>query len=73
MCAGRTARRSCITNAAYTKTSGELAAIGKDSKSATLSTTDFVWGDTGAAVTGLTAYTIGGKQLYQATGHRKAV
>ena len=47
-------------HAAYTKTSGELAAIGKDSKSATLSTTDFVWGDTGAAVTGLTAYTIGG-------------
>lgn len=45
---------------AYTKTSGELAAIGKDSKSATLSTTDFVWGDTGAAVSGLTAYTIGG-------------
>jgi uncharacterized protein YgiM (DUF1202 family) len=47
-------------HAAYTKTSGELAATGKDSKSATLSTTDFVWGDTGAAVTGLTAYTIGG-------------
>ena len=47
-------------HAAYTKTSGELAAIGKDSKSATLSTTDFVWGDTGTAVTGLTAYTIGG-------------
>ena len=47
-------------HAAYTKASGELAAIGKDSKSATISTTDFVWGDTGAAVTGLTAYTIGG-------------
>ncbi len=47
-------------HAAYTRTSGELAAIGKDSKSATLSTTDFVWGDTGAAVTGLTAYNIGG-------------
>jgi uncharacterized protein YgiM (DUF1202 family) len=47
-------------HAAYTKTSGELAAIGKDSKNATLSTTAFVWGDTGAAVTGLTAYTIGG-------------
>lgn len=47
-------------HAAYTKTGGELAAIGKDGKSATLSTTDFVWGDTGAAVTGLTAYTIGG-------------
>lgn len=47
-------------HAAYTRTSGELAAIGKDSKSATISTTDFVWGDTGAAVTGLAAYTIGG-------------
>jgi len=47
-------------HAAYTKTSGELAAIGKDSKSATLSTTNFVWGDTGKTVTGLTAYTIGG-------------
>ena len=47
-------------HAAYTKTSGELAAIGKDSKNATLSATAFVWGDTGAAVTGLTAYTIGG-------------
>ena len=47
-------------HAAYTKTSGELTAIGKDSKSATLSTTDFVWGDTGAGVKGLTAYTIGG-------------
>ena len=47
-------------HAAYTKTSGELTAIGKDGKSATLSTTGFVWGDTGAAVTGLTAYTIGG-------------
>jgi hypothetical protein len=45
---------------AYTKTSGELVAIGKDSKSATLSTTDFVWGDTGTTVTGMTAYTIGG-------------
>ena len=47
-------------HATYTKTSGELAAIGKESKSATLSTTDFVWGDTSATVTGLTAYTIGG-------------
>ncbi len=47
-------------HASYTKTSGELAAIGKDSKSATISTTDFVWSDTGAAVTGLTAYSIGG-------------
>ncbi|MPN27336.1 hypothetical protein SDC9_174767 [bioreactor metagenome] len=47
-------------HAAYTKTSGELAAIGKESKSATLSTTAFVWGDTGVVVTGLTAYTIGG-------------
>ena len=47
-------------HATYTKTSGELAVIGKESKSATLSTTDFVWGETGTAVTGLTAYTIGG-------------
>lgn len=47
-------------HAAYTKTRGELAAIGKDSKNATLSATDFVWGDTGTTVTGLTAYTIGG-------------
>lgn len=47
-------------HAAYTKTSGELAAIGKDRKSAAASTTDFVWGSTGAAVTGLSAYTIGG-------------
>jgi hypothetical protein len=47
-------------HAAYTKTSGELAEIDKNSKNATPSTTAFVWGDTGAAVTGLTAYTIGG-------------
>jgi hypothetical protein len=45
--------------AAYTAVGGELAAIGADSKSATLSATDFVWGDTGAVVTGLTAYNIG--------------
>lgn len=50
-------------HAAYTAVGGELAAIGKESKSATLSTTDFVWGDTGAAVTGLTAYTIGGNNF----------
>jgi len=46
-------------HATYTKVGGELVPIGKESKIATLSTTNFVWGDTGAAVTGLTAYTIG--------------
>jgi len=50
-------------HAAYTAVGGELATIGKESKSATLSTTDFVWGDTGAAVMGLTAYTIGGNNF----------
>ncbi|HHX92242.1 MAG TPA: WG repeat-containing protein [Clostridiales bacterium] len=47
-------------HALYTRVGGELAEIGKDSKSATLSTTDFVWAATAAPVTGLTAYTIGG-------------
>lgn len=42
----------------YTKISGELVTIGPESKSATLSNTDFVWANTGAAVTGLTAYNI---------------
>lgn len=48
---------------AYTPVGGELAAIGKDNKIAKLSTTNFVWGETGAAVTGLTAYEIGGNNF----------
>lgn len=44
----------------YTVTGGELADIGSADKTAQPSTTNFVWGDTGAAVTGLPAYTIGG-------------
>ncbi|GAB1476910.1 hypothetical protein MASR2M70_17460 [Bacillota bacterium] len=47
-------------HAIYTKAGGELVAIGTDSKSASKSATNFVWGDSGAAVTGLSAYTIGG-------------
>ena len=47
----------------YTKVSGELAAIGKDNKSATVSNTDFVWAETGSAVSGLTAYNIGGNNF----------
>jgi hypothetical protein len=43
----------------YTVTGGELAAIEADGKTAVLSQTGFVWGDTGKAVTGLTAYSIG--------------
>jgi hypothetical protein len=48
---------------AYTPVGGELAAIGKENKSANLSTTNFVWGESGAAVTGLTAYEIGGNNF----------
>lgn len=48
---------------AYTPVGGELAAIGTESKSAKLSTTNFIWGETGAAVTGLTAYEIGGNNF----------
>lgn len=48
---------------AYTLVGGELAIIGKDNKSAKLSTTNFVWGESGATVTGLTAYEIGGNNF----------
>ena len=44
----------------YTSVGGELENIGTADKTAQPSTTNFVWGDTDAAVTGLTAYTIGG-------------
>ena len=47
-------------HAKYTRISGELLAIGKNSKNAVPSTTEFVWSDTGAVVTGLNAYTIDG-------------
>jgi hypothetical protein len=47
----------------YTVTGGELAAIDTDGKTAALGQTDFVWGDTGKAVTGLTAYSIDGNNF----------
>jgi hypothetical protein len=47
-------------HAKYTVAGGELAEIRTGSKTATLSKTDFVWGDTGTAVSNLTAYAIGG-------------
>lgn len=50
--------------AAYSAVGGELAAIGTDSKNATLSTTGFMlydkWGEWAGNVTDLTAYNIGG-------------
>ena len=45
--------------AKYTSVGGELAPIGTASKAVKPSQTDFVWGDTGAIVTELTAYNIG--------------
>lgn len=50
-------------HAKYTVAGGELAKIGAENKIATLSKTDFVWGDTGAAVSNLTAYAIGGNNF----------
>jgi hypothetical protein len=44
----------------YTIVGGELAATKAGNQTAKLSNTDFVWGDSGAAVTGLTAYLISG-------------
>jgi hypothetical protein len=44
----------------YTPVGGELESIGSADKTAQLSTTSFVWGSTGAPVTGLTAYNIEG-------------
>jgi hypothetical protein len=44
----------------YTSVGGELEDIGTADKTAQPSTTNFVWGDTGATVTGLAAYTIEG-------------
>ncbi|MDD4688581.1 MAG: hypothetical protein PHE51_02405 [Eubacteriales bacterium] len=44
----------------YNFVGGELENIDATDKTAQSSTTNFVWGDTGDAVTGLTAYTIGG-------------
>lgn len=45
-------------HAAYTAVGGELAGIGTGNKIAELSNTDFVWGETGEAIAGLTAYNI---------------
>jgi hypothetical protein len=47
-------------HAKYTVAGGELASIGTDSKTAEPSQTNFVWGGTDEAATGLTAYLIGG-------------
>lgn len=44
----------------YVSVGGELAPMAAGAKTATVSTTDFVWGNTGAAVTGLSAYLIDG-------------
>jgi hypothetical protein len=44
----------------YTPVGGELAPIAGAAQTATPSSTDFVWGDSGEAVPGLTAYMING-------------